>query len=216
MNGRPQALLISFIATSLFACVIDRTTKPATNQPNTSWQPTPYPAPQPTYAAPTPYTPPEPYTPPAPSVPTYTGGDAFARDFLAAHNTYRARHCAAPLVWSDELQRYAQRWATHLQSQGCGLTHSSGSYGENLAGGTASALSPQTVTAMWYDEVGMYAYGSGFSMSTGHFTQVVWRNTQRLGCAMASCGGNAVYVCSYDPPGNYAGDFPKNVVASCP
>jgi hypothetical protein len=39
-------------------------------------------------------------------------------------------------------------------------------------------------------------------MSTGHFTQLVWRATTELGCARAQCGGIDVVVCQYDPPGN--------------
>ncbi|MBK9071817.1 MAG: hypothetical protein IPL79_12565 [Myxococcales bacterium] len=217
-----RLVLLTVALGSLATCVIDRRAQPApTSQPATA------PTASPSYggggyvsptSTPTPYVTPEPAptSTPTPTPAADGATSAFAREFLTAHNTYRARHCASPLTWSDELARYAARWAEHLRGQGCGLTHSSGSYGENLAGGTASALSPQRVTTMWYDEVAGYSYGSGFSMSTGHFTQVVWRGTQRLGCAMATCGGNAVYVCSYDPPGNYSGDFPRNVVASCP
>ena len=46
----------------------------------------------------------------------------------------------------------------------------------------------------------------------GHFTQVVWKSSQRLGIAKAKSSSGWTYVCaSYDPPGNYAGQFTANV-----
>ncbi len=51
----------------------------------------------------------------------------------------------------------------------------------------------------------------GFSMDTGHFTQVVWRGTAEVGCGTMTCGGMDVWVCNYDPPGNMEGDYAANV-----
>jgi hypothetical protein len=42
----------------------------------------------------------------------------------------------------------------------------------------------------------------------GHYTQIVWRNTKSVGCAVARGKGVEVWVCNYDPPGNYAGQRP--------
>lgn len=51
-------------------------------------------------------------------------------------------------------------------------------------------------------------------MSTGHFTQVVWKGSQKLGVGFAVSGdGNSVYiVAQYTPPGNYMGQFQQNVL----
>ena len=43
-----------------------------------------------------------------------------------------------------------------------------GHVGENLAAGAGAGASVD----MWYSEVDKYTPGSGFSMGTGHFTQV--------------------------------------------
>jgi len=51
-------------------------------------------------------------------------------------------------------------------------------------------------------------------MNTGHFTQVVWKGSQQLGCGVASCPaipGGTFYVCRYVPAGNVQGAFPNNV-----
>lgn len=65
---------------------------------------------------------------------------------------------------------------------------------------------------MWYNEVSSYNYNSpGFSMATGHFTQVVWNASTKLGMGL-SVGAKGTYcVGQYQPAGNYAGQFPQNV-----
>jgi hypothetical protein len=53
-------------------------------------------------------------------------------------------------------------------------------------------------------------------MQTGHFTQLVWVGTQRLGCGVAQCADMDVWVCRYDPPGNVQGRYQDNVLpTSC-
>lgn len=43
----------------------------------------------------------------------------------------------------------------------------------------------------------------------GHYTQIVWRDSVRLGCASVNCLNGGMYaICSYDPPGNYIGESP--------
>jgi len=128
------------------------------------------------------------------------------------HNRYRAQHCAPPLTWSPKLAASAQAWADHLRKAGCMFGHSGTDYGENLAAGTAGALSPQSVVEMWYREVDAYDYrAADFSPKTGHFTQLVWAGTARVGCGTTSCKGLEIWVCQYDPPGNVVGEFGRNV-----
>ncbi len=136
---------------------------------------------------------------------------------LEAHNRVRSAHCAAPLAWSDALAAHAQGWADHLAADGCRLVHSGHAYGENLAAGTAGTLSPEGVVELWSREVASYDHRTGgFSMETGHYTQVVWTSSERLGCGVAQCGGLEIWVCNYDPPGNYEGQFQTHVLpTSC-
>jgi uncharacterized protein YkwD len=137
-------------------------------------------------------------------------GDAAA--WVDAHNRYRAKHCAVALTWSARLADVAQRWANALRDRGCQFGHSGGNFGENLAAGTKGTLDPASVVKMWYDEIAQYRFpDGGFSMETGHFTQVVWRGTQRVGCGHSQCKGMDIYVCEYDPPGNWEGQYRDNV-----
>jgi uncharacterized protein YkwD len=157
---------------------------------------------------------PAPPPPRRPPPPPPRGGSlpAVSQALLDAHNRHRAQHCAAPLAWSPQLAQVAQRWANTLRDRGCQFGHSGGSYGENLAAGTTGTLDAEAVAGMWYEEVRDYKFpNGGFSMSTGHFTQLVWRATTKLGCAMSQCNGNDIWVCEYDPAGNVQGEYRDNV-----
>jgi uncharacterized protein YkwD len=148
---------------------------------------------------------------------TATATPADYTAILDEHNRVRADHCAPALTWSDELAATAQAWADHLRDASCAFEHSSTEYGENLAAGTSGTLSPADVVAMWYEEISLYNFKKGgFSMDTGHFTQVVWKGTKQVGCGVSQCRGLDVWVCNYDPPGNMDGEYKQNVLpTSC-
>lgn len=139
------------------------------------------------------------------------------QELLAAHDRARAEHCAPPLAWSPELATVAEAWAAELASRGCPLQHSQSPYGENLFMATAGSRSPSEVVDVWVSEREGYRFArGGFSMETGHFTQVVWAATERVGCATLDCDGMDLWVCNYDPPGNVRGEYRENVLpTSC-
>jgi pathogenesis-related protein 1 len=123
---------------------------------------------------------------------------------LAGHNKARADVGVKPVVWSDKLAAYAQNWAQKLASTGT-FTHSGGNFGENLAQGD----SVEVALNMWLTEKPNYNGGTISNqnlMDSGHYTQIVWRDTKRIGCGKAKTGDSFIWVCSYDPPGNYLGE----------
>ena len=91
-----------------------------------------------------------------------------------------------------------------------------GPYGETLAEGFGS---PTLAVDGWAGEEKKYNYGKAqFSEQTGHFTQLVWQNTTKVGCGAVYCNSNKddaafgwFLVCEYDPPGNVIGQFKSNV-----
>jgi len=135
---------------------------------------------------------------------------AWQQDVLEEHNTLRAKHGADALSWSNSLARDA---ATCLKKQSYPpfrLDHC-GSNGQNIAAG-APSLNPATGVTRWYDEIKLTPGEKGevtsFDSRTGHYTQVVWKNTKKVGCAR----NKNFLVCDYSPPGNYRGQYGANVI----
>jgi pathogenesis-related protein 1 len=112
--------------------------------------------------------------------------------------------------------RYLEQDTDHLtQTQ-----TPAGQYGENLYAGTAATTGINDAVSNWMGEVVNYNYSNpGFSSTTGHFTQVVWKATKQVTCALAACPKGTIFanyasryiVCRYLPPGNYIGQFAQNV-----
>ena len=140
------------------------------------------------------------------------------KDLLDRHNYYRAKHQAANLERLAALETIAQSYSEKLVTLGY-LVHSSntlnGNYiGENLYFGyNAGYLGTKPVDA-WYDEIKDYDFAKAeFTSGTGHFTQVVWKNTKQVGCGVACSAKDYCYVtCNYYPGGNYLGQFKTNVL----
>ena len=141
---------------------------------------------------------------------------------LQAHNAYRAEHSADPLLWDADLATAAQAWAETLEANDDGLVHSDTLYvGENLAYYSNSDEAVQTetlegtswATDQWYNEVTDPGYnfespGLASNPGTGHFTQVVWASSSRMGCGVSG----SFVVCQYEPAGNVLGNFAGNVL----
>jgi hypothetical protein len=134
----------------------------------------------------------------------------------AAHNAVR---CAvarpsgeplAPLSWSSDLAAEAQRYAEQVVADNCNLKHSKTEHGENIYGGTGKPT-PEHVVGRWEREKSCFRYKfpDSCSCTCGHYTQIVWSETRRVGCGKATCAdGLEVWVCNYDPAGNYVGSQP--------
>ncbi len=68
------------------------------------------------------------------------------------------------------------------------------------------------MTESWYNECQKYDYHNpSYQPGTGHFTQVVWKGSQEVGFAQAKGASMTYAVAMYYPPGNYVGDFDRNV-----
>ncbi len=154
----------------------------------------------------------------------------FKNRFLLTTNDIRRRYGLDDLTWDDTLASYAQRWADYLRDNDkCLIAHRSTKgitegkrYGENLAlywtsepvAPGAFVSSPEFANLGWSQECEDYDYDTTHCTphkKCGHFTQVVWQATKKIGCAVAVCDGTKtfknsgraeVWVCNYDPPGN--------------
>ncbi|KAJ9527251.1 hypothetical protein QJQ45_025532 [Haematococcus lacustris] len=87
----------------------------------------------------------------------------------------------------------------------------------------AASCRQVAVIDQWYEELCIYSYANPrWAPNTGHFTQLVWRSTARVGCAVGNCPmgstdaqgnrwGGPVVVCEWDATGNWMGQFRSNV-----
>lgn len=72
-----------------------------------------------------------------------------------------------------------------------------------------------TSTTAWYTESVYYNFSNpSYSSSTERFTQIIWKNSQKLGAAIAYNRGRslAIAVAQYVPPGNIKSTFPLNIL----
>jgi len=143
------------------------------------------------------------------SVDQHNSASALAHEMLAAHNQIRARVDVQPLIWSASLAARAQDWADQLLQQGRFYHRPNSNLGENIFEILGGHVSPAEVVGDWASEAGSYNYRANTCRGLcGHYTQVVWRGTRELGCAVASKHGREVWVCDYNPHGNWIGERP--------
>jgi hypothetical protein len=134
-------------------------------------------------------------------------------DVINTHNNARAHYGAGKVTWSDALYPGTLEWAKQ-----CQFKHSNGHYGENLAAGSGSNYGFSNGFKDWMDESKGYNYNEDFQAGKGHFTQVVWKGSHQVACAIANCAPGTIFgqaskniVCRYSPQGNIIGHFRENV-----
>jgi hypothetical protein len=134
---------------------------------------------------------------------------------LAEHNRARAELGLPPLAWNPELAQAAHDYAQALAASGS-FEHSDGDeHGENLWMGTRNAYRYGEMVNHWVSEKRSFRRGIAPDLSTtgdwddvGHYTQIVWRDTREVGCAVASDEADDYLVCRYYPAGNVEGEDP--------
>ncbi|ODN04238.1 Cysteine-rich venom protein DIS2 [Orchesella cincta] len=152
---------------------------------------------------------------------------------VAAHNLFRAnvKPSASNMLemsWHAGAAKKAQRWAEQCQM----LTHDNatdrwtefyGPCGQNIFIATHKVPWFFAIK-MWYLEYKNFTYGSSRNDLgvVGHYTQMVWAATHKVGCGYAQCKTSRGkpyfnYICNYCPIGNYIEHLgrPYNKGPSC-
>jgi len=136
------------------------------------------------------------------------------------------------LAWDEDLAQVVQGWLhqciwnhnANRTAQYGALVGGSTYVGENLAVYLTPGSPPDIVDFaldLWFDEVADYTYGrfdQTDADTAGHYTQIAWAGTHRVGCGMAVCPGSAFgypsswtayyFGCDYAQGGNYFGLYP--------
>jgi hypothetical protein len=138
---------------------------------------------------------------------------------LAAHNRERSAGGVAPLDWDPALAAEAAAWGEELAASGA-FEHAPDNgdedpQGENLWAGTKGAYAPEEMVDGWIEEKSNFRPGlfpdnsrTGDFEDVGHYTQLMWRDTDRVGCALAAGAEEEVLVCRYRTAGNVVGEVP--------
>ncbi|TKY88666.1 hypothetical protein EX895_002297 [Sporisorium graminicola] len=158
--------------------------------------------------------------------------DPVSKIALDLHNVERARYSLPLLQWNAELANMASCWAD-LKAYGHSEDHFCAS-GENIAMGLGSPCYSNPMEGMknavysFLDEDRNWAQNPHISEANGHWTQIVWRETRFMGCAVAQRKdfmdgydpndqrASMYVVCEYYPPGNVVGEFDRQVPAVRP
>ncbi|XP_052271444.1 allurin-like [Dreissena polymorpha] len=147
---------------------------------------------------------------------------------LAAHNTVRrdvtpTASNMQSMSWDQSIASLAQRWA-----ENCVWGHDANfkrtdngrfSVGQNMAANSGD-LDWNWAISDWAKEKNDYTYdGDNTGKVVGHYTQIVWAETSKVGCGYAKCGDRNHYVCNYGPAGNVGNQLPYakgETCAECP
>ncbi len=139
------------------------------------------------------------------------------KELVDRHNYYRDQHRVSKLRKNDGIEEIAQQFSKKLIEKGQ-LVRSANKYkgeplGENLYYGLNSGYVGTEPVDVWYKGEEKFDYKANkMTEGTGHFTQLVWKNTKEIGCGISQDAEGGYYVvCNYYPAGNYFGEYIKNV-----
>ncbi|XP_040837384.1 glioma pathogenesis-related protein 1 [Ochotona curzoniae] len=165
-----------------------------------------------------------------------TDDEEFIRECVHIHNKLRSKVKPAAsdmlyMTWDPALAKVAKTWARNCRFEHnfqlkvpYKLHPNFTSLGENIWTGSLSLFSVSSAVTAWYDEVQYYDFSTrSCSHMCGHYTQVVWADTYKVGCAVQFCpkvakyealSNGAHFICNYGPPGNYP-TWPYKKGATC-
>jgi len=139
---------------------------------------------------------------------------------LAAHNRERSAAGVTPLRWDASLAADAAGWGEALAAiddieHAPAAQDDAAPQGATLWLGTSGFYAPEDMVGMWIAEKRHFVPGvfpansrTGSLDDVGHYTQLMWRDTDRVGCALAETGENEILVCRYRTAGNVEGERP--------
>lgn len=140
---------------------------------------------------------------------------AVAMRIVVLHNQVRASAGVRPLHWDASLAAAADAYAIRLARTGR-WGHSPQAerpgQGENLWMGTRGAFGIDQMVGAWASEGRWFRRGrfpnvsaNGTWSEVGHYSQMIWPGSVRVGCAVRSSARNDYLVCRYSPAGNVMG-----------
>jgi uncharacterized protein YkwD len=140
--------------------------------------------------------------------------DPASAQMLALQNKARAEVGSPPLQWDPELAQAATSYAAQLAS-GVPYVHSSRAGREKVRENPSMGRPGETASQMiqvWLNEKRNFIAGifpnvsrTGNWYDVGHYSQMIWSITTRVGCGTGKGAKFEYLVCRYSPPGNADG-----------
>ena len=141
----------------------------------------------------------------------------YINGMLRKHNEIRTKHNVESLKINIQLNKLAKNYAKNVINNleyKEPLLYKEHSLGENIFI-SKTGLSSEEICEAWYNEHQNYDYNKNkFQKGTGHFTQLVWKETKEVGFGKFEYGDLLCLVALYSPAGNEFGEFTKNVFES--
>ncbi|KAF1832005.1 PR-1-like protein [Decorospora gaudefroyi] len=160
-----------------------------------------------------------------------SAGADYKASILFHHNSARANHNAAPLIWDSECENNAR-----IAAETCNFKHfipQGAGQGQNLFTVSGDAFNATAgISENWYKGelpemmpwFGQSNIPRHVFEQVGHLTQMVWKATTKVGCVSLDCGNamivggkpssmNKYTVCNYAPAGNVGGQYAANVAS---
>lgn len=150
------------------------------------------------------------------SAPADRGVALLRSAMMTGHARERAAVGAPPMIWdtalADDALAYAREMARTRRFAHAEQPQGAGREGENLWTGTRGAYRYDEMFGHWAAEKRDFVDAptpafsrTGRWQDVAHYTQIVWRASTRVGCALASNATDDYLVCRYSPPGNVVG-----------
>ncbi|XP_031205526.1 glioma pathogenesis-related protein 1 [Mastomys coucha] len=147
------------------------------------------------------------------TLPDITNED-FIKECVQVHNQLRSKvnpraRNMLYMSWDPKLAQIAKAWAKSCEFKHNPQLHlrihpNFTALGENIWLGSLSIFSVSSAISAWYNEIENYDFSTWECTGIcGHYTQVVWADSYKLGCAVQFCSRRANFICNYGPAGNY-------------
>ncbi|HEY4157605.1 MAG TPA: CAP domain-containing protein, partial [Polyangiaceae bacterium] len=126
-------------------------------------------------------------------------------EFVTAHNAARSgpltpppSPALPPVTWDSILADSAYNYLSQCVASGSLVAHNanrtedyaalggSGYVGENIYASSGKSADPAAAVSDWMSEAPMFDYATDNITDAGHYTQVVWRASVRIGCAIVT------------------------------
>ena len=143
--------------------------------------------------------------------------DEIFKKALYIHNEYRKKHNAERLELSVRLSENAKKRILQLEKGlvniNSELDDKDNEFGENLYISTKNDFNIEKVCEIWYNEKNKYNFDlNTYQKGTGHFTQMIWKESQEIGFGYLKCNNGKIYFLAlYFPAGNEVFKFKENV-----